>query len=181
MEYIEKVFKKSGFISILKSIFFTILGIILVCKPGETLKEISCILGIIFITIGIFKIINYFSAHGRYDFYNYDLVYGLIAIVIGLITMIFSNTISSIFRIIIGIWIIYNSVIKMSLAFKLKDIALPLWTSTLLLAILMFICGIYITLNSGAILVTIGTIIIIYSIIDIIDDIIFMKNIKDIF
>lgn len=45
----------------------------------------------------------------------------------------------------------------------------------------MFICGLYVTINSGAILVTVGTIMVVYSIIDIIEAIIFMKNTKEIF
>ena len=44
----------------------------------------------------------------------------------------------------------------------------------------MFLCGLYVIVNSGAIVVTIGTIMIIYSVIDIIENIIFMKNIKEI-
>ena len=47
--------------------------------------------------------------------------------------------------------------------------------------IIMFICGLYVILNSGAIIVTIGTIMIVYSVIDIIEDVIFMKNVKEIF
>ena len=50
-----------------------------------------------------------------------------------------------------------------------------------IIAIIMFICGLYITMNSGAVIVTIGVMMIVYSIIDIIEDIIFMKNVKEIF
>ena len=87
MEYIEKIFKKTGWISILESIIFAILGAIVIWKPEGTVKVISYILGIIFIAIGIYKIINYFSAKGRYDFYNYDLIYGLMACVLGIVTI----------------------------------------------------------------------------------------------
>lgn len=181
MEYIEKIFKKTGWISILESIIFAILGIILINNPEETVKLVSYTLGAIFIIIGVCKIINYISAKGKYSFYNYDFIYGLMAIVIGIITMIYSNVIGSIFRIIIGIWIIYSSFIRMSLAIKLKAIDVKVWVYTLILAIIMLICGLYITLNSGIIIVTIGVMMVIYSVIDIIEDIIFMKNVKEIF
>lgn len=181
MEYIEKIFKKTGWISILESIIFAILGAIVIWKPEGTVKVISYILGIIFIVIGIYKIINYFSAKGRYDFYNYDLIYGLMACVLGIVTIAYSNTIGTIFRIAIGIWIIYSSFIRMSLSVKLKALKLNIWGYSLCLAIVMFVCGLYITLNSGAVIVTIGIMMIVYSIIDIIEDIIFMKNVKEIF
>lgn len=181
MEYIEKIFKKSGWISIIESLIFAILGIILVCQPEGTVKVIACILGSIFILVGIYKIINYFLSKGRYNFYDYDLAYGLVACIIGIITIAYSGTISSIFRIIIGVWIIYSSFIRMDLTVKFKTLDSNIWIYSLVLSILMFACGLYITLNSGAIVVTIGIMIIAYSIIDIIEDIIFIKNVKEIF
>lgn len=181
MEYIEKIFKKTGWISILESIVFAIIGIILICNPEGTIKLISYTLGAIFIIIGIFKIINYASAKGKYSFYNYDFIYGLMAIVIGIITIMYSSTIGSIFRIIIGIWIIYSALIRISLAIKLKRIEIDAWKYTLILAIIILICGLYIVINSGTIVVTIGIMIVVYSVLDIVEDIIFMKNVKDIF
>lgn len=181
MENIEKIFKKTGWASILTSVVFAILGLILAFYPGTTLKVISCILGIIFIVIGIFKLVNYFLAKGKYDFYNYDLIFGLIAVVIGIVTIIFKDTIESIFRIIIGIWIIYSSLIRMSASFKLKTMKIDAWMYSLILALLMLACGIFITFKSGSIVIAIGVVMIVYSIIDIIEDVIFMKNVKDIF
>lgn len=181
MKYVEKIFKKTGWISILESIIFVILGAILIWKPEGTVKVISYILGIIFILIGIYKIINYFLAKGKYDFYNYDLIYGLMACVLGIVTIVYSNTIGAILRIAIGIWIIYSAFIRMNLSLKLKSLNLKIWIYSLCLAIAMFACGLYITLNSGAVIVTIGIMMIVYSVIDIIEDIIFMKNVKELF
>ena len=41
MEYIEKIFKKTGWISILESVIFAILGAIVIWKPEGTVKAIS--------------------------------------------------------------------------------------------------------------------------------------------
>ena len=140
---------------------------------------ITWILGTIFIVIGISKIITYFKLKGNNDFFNYDLVYGLMAIVIGIIAMVYLNIIGAIFRIIIGVWIIYTSFVRINSAIQIKRFGSKAWIYSLVLAIFMFICGLYITVNSGAIIVTIGIIMIIYSVIDIIENIIFMKNIKE--
>lgn len=176
----EKFFKKTGLISILESIVFIILGMILVWKADLAIKVISYIIGTIFIVIGILKIIKYFSIYKKqYDFYNYELVYGLITIVIGFITIYYSNTIETILRIIIGLWIIYSAFIKFGLSLKMKEIGVRLWIHSLILSIIMFICGLYVLLNPGIIIVTIGICMIIYSILDIIEDIICIKNIND--
>ncbi len=103
------------------------------------------------------------------------------AVVIGIITIAYSETIGTIFRVIIGIWIIYSSLIRINLAMKLKAMDVNAWSYSLLLAVIMFVCGLFIAMNSGSVIVTIGIIIIVYSVIDIIEDIIFMKNVKEIF
>ena len=177
MEYLKKLLKKNGWISILESLIFAILGIILVCRPEDTIKLITEILGTVFICIGILKIIGYFIAKGKNDFFNYDLIYGLMSIVIGIIGVAYINIIGSIFRIIIGIWILYTSFVRINLAIQIKRIGSKAWLPSLLLAILMSIAGLYVIVDSGAIIVTIGFIMIIYSVIDIIENIIFMKNI----
>lgn len=177
MEYLEKMLKKTGIVSIAESIVFIILGIVLVWKADLAIKVISYILGLIFIIVGIFKIIQYFNMHKK----NYELIYGLMAIVIGTITIYYSSTIETILRIIIGIWIIYSSFIKLTLSLKMKKMEIKIWSYSLILALIMFCCGLYIILNSGTIIATIGIIMIIYSVIDIIEDIICMKNIKEIF
>lgn len=181
MNYIEKVFKKSGWLTILEDLVFALLGIVLISHPDGTVKTISYILGAIFILVGIYKITNYISAKGKYNLYNFDMMYGIIAIVIGLVCFIYGNTIISAFRVIIGIWIMYSSFVRMNLALKVRRMNISVWFYSFILAILMFICGLFITLNSGIVIVTVGISMLIYSIIDIIETIIFMKNVKEIF
>lgn len=181
MGYLEKLSKKKSLVSILEAIVFGILGGILIWQPDGTLKVVAYILGAIFIIAGIYKIINYVASQGKYDALNYDMAYGFTAIMLGICIMLFSSTINSIFRIIIGLWIVYTSIIEVNASFKLKSLNLPIWIYSLILSIAMFCCGLYVTLNSGAIIVTIGVFMIIYAVIDIIENIIFMKNIKEFF
>lgn len=178
VEYIQKILKKTGYISILESILFAILGIILIVRPEETIKVISYILGACFILVGIYKIIGYMQMKGKNDIYNYHLIYGIMAIVIGLIAIIYSTTIGTVFRIIIGIWIIYSSVIRATSSLKLKALKSNMWIYTLILSIIMFGCGLYIALNEGTIIMTIGILMLIYAVMDIIENIIFIRYIK---
>lgn len=180
MEGIKQLLKKTGWVSILESLVFGILGAIVIWKPEETIKVISYVLGIIFITIGILKIINYFLTKEKYDFYNYDLIYGLMTCVLGIVTMVYSSTISSILRIIIGIWIVYSSFIRMNLSLELRSIKVKIWIYSLILAIVMLICGLFVIMNSGTIITTIGIMMVVYAVIDIVENVIFMRNVKDI-
>lgn len=178
MEYIQNFLKKTGYASIIESIIFAILGIILILKPEETVKIISYILGACFIIVGTYKIINYIQTKGKNDLYNYNLIYGVMAIVIGLIAIIYSSTIGAIFRIIIGIWIIYSSIVRVSSSLKLRALKSNIWIYTLIISIIMFICGLYIALNEGTIIVTVGILMLVYAVMDIIENIIFIHNLK---
>lgn len=180
MEYFKNLLKKSGWMSIVESLIFAVLGIILVWRPNEIMSMIAYIIGAIFIVVGIIKIVNYVQAKGKNDLFNYELIYGIMAVVIGLVVIVYRNTISTIFGIIIGIWIIYSSVVRASSALKLRALKNNIWLYSLVLAIIMFICGLYIILDSGVIVTTVGVIMIIYSVLDIIENIIFINNVKKI-
>lgn len=64
-----------------------------------------------FILVGIFKIINYIRNKGKYNFYNYEMAYGIIAIILGLLTIYYSTQIEKIFRILIAVLIIAIGVV----------------------------------------------------------------------
>lgn len=164
--------------SIIEPIIFGILGIILFCNPVGTIKFITGILGTIFIVIGIVKIINYFISKRNNMFYNFNLIYGIIAIVIGTISMVYIVVIGSLFRIIIGVWIIYTSIIRINTVLQIRRIGNIFSTGSSILAIIMFFCGMYVIITPGTIIATIGAIMIIYSVIDIIENLIFIKNIN---
>lgn len=177
----EKILKKTGWTSVITSIIFAVLGIILMVKSDVTIKIISYILGGLFIFIGVIKIIDYFASKGNYDFYNYDLIYGLVDIIVGMITIFYNNAIETMFRIIIGIWIIYSGFIRVGLSNKLRKIEINSWKFVFILACCMVAFGIYIIFNSGAVIATIGAIILLYSIIDLIESFVFIRNMNYIF
>ena len=177
----EKFLKKAGWTSVVTSLIFGIIGLVMIYNPETTLKFISTILGVFFILVGIIKVINYIISKGNSTLFTNDIAWGLIAIVIGLVTMVYSSTIESIFRIMIGVWIIYSGFTRFGLSFRLKNVNDRLWALVLTLAVLMIVGGFYVTFYPGALIVTLGVIILIYAIMDLIESFIFMKNMEDIF
>lgn len=180
MEYLKNILKKTGWASLIESIFFAIIGIILINNPEGTISFISTILGITFIIIGAYKIINRMLAVEKGNIYDNNVIFGIMAVVIGIITIVFGKQISTLFSIVIGVWIIYSAILRIGSSMKLKEIKpeSKLWIISLVLSILMLICGIYIVANSAILVATIGVFILIYSLIDIFENIIFLYNIK---
>ena len=60
-----------------------------------------------------------------------------------------------------------------------KDLNSRLWLFSLVIAVIMIFAGVYILIYNGAILQTIGIIIVGYGIMDIVQNIIFIKKVDD--
>lgn len=93
--------------------------------------------------------------------------------------MFCTDIILSIFRIIIGIWIIYSGIMNLRTVWIWKDLNSRLWLFSLVIAVIMIFAGVYILIYNGAILQTIGIIIVGYGIMDIVQNIIFIKKVDD--
>lgn len=104
----EQFLKKIGWASIVTSLAFAIIGLIIAYNPNTTFKLISYLIGGVFIVFGLIKIFEYFRTKGSYDLYNYELVYGMIAALLGIVVISCHGMIETILRILIGIWIICN-------------------------------------------------------------------------
>ena len=178
----EQFFKKIGWTSIITSLGFAILGLIIACYPNNTFQIISNVLGSILIAYGTIKIIEYFKMRDMNSLYGTELSFGVIAALLGLVVIICSDMIQAMIRILIGIWIIYSGIMRFGVAIKFRKFNSnnKIWIAGLIIASIMLFCGIYIITSPGVIIMYIGVIMIIYAVMDIIEEVIFMKNIKDI-
>ena len=172
----KKFLKKSGWTDIIISLIFIIFGIMLISRPEAIVSVISILLGAIFVVMGVLKIIDYYS-NGKQD--NYLIAISVVMILIGIIIMFCADIILSAFRILIAIWIIYSGILNLQTTIVWKDYKSRLWLLTLLLSIATIGVGIYILVNTGAILQTIGIAILIYGIVNIIENFIFIKKVDN--
>lgn len=172
----KKFLKKSGWTDIIISLIFVLFGIMLISRPEAIVSVISILLGAIFIVMGVLKIIDYYS-NGKQD--NYLIAISVVMILIGIIIMFCADIILSAFRILIAIWIIYSGILNLQTTIVWKDYKSRLWLLTLLLSIATIGVGIYILVNSGAIMQTIGIAILVYGIVNIIESFIFIKKVDN--
>lgn len=173
---LEKILKRASWSDVAISAVFVIVGILLATNPGIVTTMLSVILGGIFVALGAFKIIEYVSK-GKQD--NYLLGIGAVAILAGIIIMFATGIILSLFRIIIGVWMLYTGIMNMQTVIVWKDYQSRLWLATLIGSVLTLIAGVFILVNSGAIIQAIGWVIIFYGVIDIIERLIFIKNVDN--
>lgn len=179
----KKISKRCN-ISLVISIIFVIVGLFFFVKPDTTVSIISYIIGGTLITGGIFSIYRYFTAKEIGSIFNFDLVYGVLMLIAGIFLIIRPFALGAFFPIILGLWIIINSVTKFQYALVLKKVKNSDWAYTCLISLLTLIWGIVLLFNplKSALAITqiIGIFIIVYAVLDIIDNFIIRKNIDDI-
>lgn len=177
----KEMIKRTAVVSIITSLIFAVLGIVMIANPEAAIEIVAAVLGITVIVIGAEKIISYFVMKGNLDFFNYELIYGIIAILFGILIMTYSNTFASIVRIIIGIWIAYAGLMKINISFKLKSANISAWAVVLILSIISLLAGILVMFsNTSSIVILTAVVMIIYAIADVIDEIIFINNVDKI-
>ncbi|MBQ2673045.1 DUF308 domain-containing protein [Candidatus Saccharibacteria bacterium] len=176
MEQIGNDIKKSAWSATIESLAIMILGILFIAWPETMVKAVSYIVGVIFITKGLFQVINYFMEKGQNDFFNNNLLMGVISILIGIAALVIGEDIANVFRVVIGIWLIYESLVKVNTAIKLSSAGIGIWKYVMILALVVMVLGVFVTFND--VTTVIGWIMIAAGLIGIVGDIMFIQQLN---
>ena len=85
---LKNILKKSGWTDVIVSILFILFGIMLIARPNEVISMISVLLGLVFVILGISKIVEYFSNNKQE---RYLLPVATILILLGIVIMFCTN------------------------------------------------------------------------------------------
>ena len=177
-EQVSDDIKKSAWAAVIESLALMILCILFIVLQDSIIQVLAYIVGAFYIVKCGFQIINYFIVNGQNDFFNNGLLSGVVSVLIGIASLVIGEDIAHIFRIIIGIIIIYESLVRVNTATKLATAGVSAWKGIILLALIMLVLGIFITFNAGAVVVLVGWLMILTGIIGIIGDIVFIQHVN---
>ena len=170
--------------SIITSIILFLFGLVLIFNSEEFIKSISIIIGLLLLVIGILPVTDFFRYRRDDMISGISLISGIFSIVCGLMFLLNENMLMILIPVFIGVWMIINGVNKFRFSFELKDMEEKTWVITFIFSIVIIVCGGYLIINPvrGVKLVsqTLGIIICIYSILDIIDCILIKIKYKEI-
>lgn len=170
--------KRTAWSSIIESLALIILGVLFIVLQGTMVQVLAYVIGTFFIVKGGFQIINYFIEKGQNDFLNNGLLFGIVSVLIGVAVLIVGDDIANVFRVIIGIVIIYESLVRINTAIKLSSAKVDVWKYILIIALIMLVLGVFITFNEDAVVVLVGWVMIITGLIGIVGDVMFIQHIN---
>ena len=175
--------KKIYNISLISSILLFVFGLLMAINSEAFLKTMTIILGVILIIIGVFPIFEYFRTKGSLGA-GIGLISGIFSVVCGLMFLFNEDMLMILVPVFIGVWMKINGINKIQLALQLRDDNENTWIITFVYSIIIVILGGFFVIKpvSGANIVatTVGIILCIYAIFDIVDCILIKIKVKKI-
>ena len=143
---IDRLFRKIMWIEIGISCMVILLGVIFLFFFFYSIVVMSVLFGISILASGILNIYNYFKRKSI-PIFRFHLGYGILAIILGILTIVLPFTFSQVITIFIGIWILYLALGKIDLSLRLKKIEESSWLILIVSAILEIFMSILIFIN----------------------------------
>lgn len=120
---------------IIMSAVFCIVGIMFIASPEISTLTIGRILGVAMVVFGCIKFIGYFSKDLFRLAFQYDLQFGALMVVLGLITLLKTDKVMSFIFVTFGIAVLVDSMFKIQIAMDSRKFGIRYWWAILALAI----------------------------------------------
>lgn len=146
MTDIDRLFSKIMWMDIALSICLTLVGLIFLVYPDVSVTVIGVIFGLLIAILGGVLIYTYLKRR-EIPLFRFNLIYGILGIILGILTIISPFTFTQVITIFIGIWILYMAIIKIDFAIRLKLLEERSWLFLLVSALLEIFMSILIFIN----------------------------------
>ena len=127
---------------IVMSVLFCVLGAVLLFTPGVSALWIGRLLGIGLILFGAIKLVGYFSRDLFRLAFQYDLAFGLLLMVLGIVTLSHPGDALSFLCVMFGIPVLADGLFKIQIAMDSRQFGIRNWWLVLVLAALTCVVGV---------------------------------------
>jgi uncharacterized membrane protein HdeD (DUF308 family) len=134
--------KKLKWNMILMSLIYLALGLILLVWPEMVKSAICYVIGGIVALAGIVQIVRFFAARERLFFAPMTMTFGVVCLALGLFLIVRSDIVWTVLPVVFGLFVIFDSILRIQNALELKRSAAANWWVFLLLALLSIALGI---------------------------------------
>ena len=124
---------KAGYI--IMSLLFCALGLTMIVKHDLSVSLIGMAAGAMLVAFGVVKLAGFFSKDLYRLAFQYDLAFGLLLILIGVIVLINPDHAMNFLCLVLGISIMADALLKLQTALDAKKFGLPAWWLILVLAV----------------------------------------------
>ena len=115
---------------------------------------------------------------GQRDFFNNGLLAGTVSVLIGIAALVIGQDIANIFRLIVGVFLVYEALVRVNTAIKLNAAGVAVWKYVLVIALAVLVLGIFVTFND--VTTVIGWMMIIAGVIGVVGDTMFIQQVNNV-
>ena len=133
---------------IVMSVLFCAAGILFMAEPGMSTEIIGVCIGIAMILFGIVKLIGYFSKDLFRLAFQFDLEFGILMIILGVIVLFNPKNLMVFICIALGISILLDGLFKIRIAMDSRQFGIKSWWLILSLAIVTGVIGVFLIFES---------------------------------
>ena len=143
----ENYIRKLGRNSIIISMILLVFGLFMFTRPISTINILMMIFGCLLVIDGLVHLVSYFSIKNEFRFFSSELAQSIIYIILGFVLVCNYDKISRLLPIVLGIWIIVDSIFKLQIALNIRDIYDSHWGILLAMSIISALLGMVILIN----------------------------------
>jgi uncharacterized membrane protein HdeD (DUF308 family) len=132
------------------SAVYIALGAVLLIWPETVLNAVCYVVGGLVMLSGVVQVVRFFAARERLLFAPMTLTLGLVCLGLGLFLILRSDIVQTVLPIVFGLFVIFDSVVRIQSALELKKCEYGNWWTGLLLALLSVVLGLVMIFNPFA-------------------------------
>lgn len=130
---------KTGYIAV--SILLAVLGIVLIAWPTFSVNALGVICGILLILFGGVKLVGYFSKDLYRLAFQYDMPFGILLIILGIIMLIHPGNLASFICVVFGLSVLISSLFNIQTALDAKKFGVNQWWLIFALSVIAAVWG----------------------------------------
>ena len=143
-----EILKKIKMYTLLVSLLYVIMGIIMLLNPGFILDAVNYIVGIFILLYGVIYIARFLARNALNTLSKFSLLAGLLCITFGVYILLNPTLLSSIIPFAAGMLLLVDGLGKLKDALAFKKVNYRRWWIGLVVAILFVGFGIYMIVNA---------------------------------
>lgn len=130
---------KTGYIAV--SILLAVLGIVLIAWPTFSVNALGVICGILLILFGGVRLVGYFSKDLYRLAFQYDMPFGILLIILGIIMLIHPGNLASFICVVFGLSVLISSLFNIQTALDAKKFGINQWWLIFALSVIAAVWG----------------------------------------
>lgn len=130
---------KTGYIAV--SILLAVFGIVLIAWPTFSVNALGVICGILLILFGGVKLVGYFSKDLYRLAFQYDMPFGILLIILGIIMLIHPGNLASFICVVFGLSVLISSLFNIQTALDAKKFGINQWWLIFALSVIAAVWG----------------------------------------